>query len=199
MQSVRAVGRTIGLLMLVRVVLAPMVYFRLLPPATSSGFLATAAGNAVQVRLAVLLALVLGGLTLAIAIVVMPVLRRHSERMTFTFVALSAIGFATLAMDNVGILSMVSLSEQYANASAPDDLYQVLGQMARSEWRGAHYTNLIVGHVAALVFNLILYRAALVPRALAGFAVAAFYFRCQPWRSPYLGIGGISGSSFQPP
>jgi uncharacterized protein DUF4386 len=173
MRSAKTVGRIIGLMLLVRLLLAPLVYFELMPPATGRGFLATAAGSALQIRVGVLLAFVLGALTLAIAIAATPIFRRYGERMALAFLALSIVGLATLAADNVGILNMVSLSLESAKAGASNELFQTLGRMARSTWYGAHFTNLMLGHATGLVFIVILYRSALVPRALAAFGLAA--------------------------
>jgi hypothetical protein len=43
----------------------------------------------------------------------------------------------------------------------------------RSEWSAAHFFNLALGHVKALLFFLVLYRCRLVPRLLAGLGVIA--------------------------
>jgi hypothetical protein len=68
MTSAKSVGRIVGGLLLAQGVIAPIVNFGLLAGASAPpGFLANAAGHAMQVRLAVLLWLVTGVLTTAIA------------------------------------------------------------------------------------------------------------------------------------
>jgi hypothetical protein len=173
MRSAKSVGRIIGVMFLVQGLLAPPVYLRLMRPVTIRDFLATAAGSALQIRVAVLLSFVLGGLTLAVAIAAMPVFRRHSERMALALLALSIVGCATLAVESIAIRNMLSVSQEYAKAGAANELVQTLGGMARSTWISAHFTNLMVAHGTGVVFYSILFRFALIPRALAAFGMAA--------------------------
>ena len=79
LNSAKGVGRVIGALFLIQVVLATPVYIVMLRPVTALGFLATAAGSAFQVRLAVLLSLGLGALT-QLALVFWLLTRRFEER-----------------------------------------------------------------------------------------------------------------------
>ena len=187
MPAAKRVGQTIGAMMLARGLLAPPVYFAMLPPVTGRDYLATAAASALQIRVGVMLAFLLGALTLAIGIVATPLCRRHSERMALAFLALSVAAFATLATDNVGILTLLSLSQEYARAGGTNDVLETVGRMARSMWRAAHFTNLMVGHATGLVLNVILYRFALVPRVLAGFGVAAALVSAPAVTLPLLG------------
>lgn len=187
MRSAKSVGRIIGLMLLVQLLLAPLAYLGLMRPVTELGFLANAAGSALQIRVAVLLSLVGGALTLTIAIAAMPVFRRYSERMPLLFLALSVIGLSTLAMEMLAIRSMLSLSQEYAKASAANELFLTLGGMARSTWYWAHFTNLMVAHGTVFVLYGMLYRFALVPRALAAFGMAATLLSTTATTMPLLG------------
>jgi hypothetical protein len=73
LNSAKGAGRVIGALFLIQ------VYIVMLRPVTALGFLATAAGSAFQVRLAVLLSLGLGALT-QLALVFWLLTRRFEER-----------------------------------------------------------------------------------------------------------------------
>ena len=70
MRTAKSVGRIIGVLFLVQVLLAPPVYTQwgMMGSVTAPDFLANAAGNAMQIRVAVLLTFVLSALTLAAAL-----------------------------------------------------------------------------------------------------------------------------------
>ena len=187
LNSARGTGRVIGALFLVQVILATPVYIVMLRPVTALGFLATAAESAFQVRLAVLLSLGLGALTLAIAIVGLPVLRRYSERMAITFLALTIVNLTTLAIESIALRNMLALSREYARRG-PGELLQTLGGLAHSTWYMAHHTNVTVAHAAVFVFNWILFRFALVPRTLAALGMAATLLSTTGLALPLLGF-----------
>jgi uncharacterized protein DUF4386 len=81
--------------------------------------------------------------------------------------AASVILFSAQAVDNVHILSMLSLSQQYTQTGGPDELFQMVAAAVGSTRRWAHYTWLLL--IDCWIFSLYttLYRFALVPRALA--------------------------------
>jgi hypothetical protein len=171
MKSAKRVGRIIGILLLVQLV-GLIVPFVLLMPITTSGFLENAAGIAFQIKVAVLHLFANGAVTLGIAIAVFPVLREYSVRVAIWFVALSVIWFAMQAVDNAHIMSMLSLSQQYAEGGASNaELFQTLGTVVRSTRRWTHYTELLVIDAWFFMLYDILYRFRLVPRALAAFGL----------------------------
>jgi len=175
METGKSVGRIVGILLLAQIAVAFLAQFVLLagvkaPP----GFLANAAGSALQVRVSALLWFVASALTVAVAIAALPVFRQYSERMALLYLALSVLGLSTSASDNVATLNMLSLSQEYAKAGAANELFQALGAMARSALYAAHYINILVGGTTAFVLVCILFRFVLVPRALAAFALATF-------------------------
>lgn len=173
MQSAKSVGRTIGLVSLVRMPLAPVANFALLAPVTAATWLTGAAAQSTRVRAGLLVALTFAGLGLAIAVVAAPFLRRYSERMTLALVLLSVLPCVTALLEGATIVGMLSLSQQHATAGAASELLPAVGRAARATWRWAHFANLLAGQLASLAFAAILWRLALVPRALVGVVIAA--------------------------
>jgi hypothetical protein len=187
-KSVKSVGRIVGILLLAQVVVAFLAQFVLLARVSAPpGFLANAAGSPLQVRVSVLLWFVASGLTLAIAIAALPVFRQYSERMALLYLGLSVLGLSTSALDNAAVLTMLSVSQEYARAGAANELFQALGAMARSARYAAHYINLVVGGITTFVLVSILFRFALVPRALAAFGLATFPIQVTAVAMPLLG------------
>lgn len=172
--SAKAVGRYLGLLLLAQILLAGPVYTApgMLRPVMDRDFLASAAADAMQIRLAVLLLFVLGSLTFAMALTAMPVIRRNSERMAHLFLGLALVGLGTQAIEAVAIRNMVSMSVMYATAAAPAEMLETVGAVVRSGWLSAHFTNLLVGHITMFTLFIIVYRFALVPRALGAVGIA---------------------------
>jgi hypothetical protein len=149
-----------------------MVGFILLVPITTSAYLENAAAVSPQLRLSVLLLLATGFLTIGMSIFMFPYLREHSYRMALWLLALSIVWFAMQAVDNQNILSLMSLSQQYAGRSTPNaDLINVVADSVRVTRRWSHYTELLVMDLWYFMFYFALLRFSLVPRALAGFGL----------------------------
>ena len=171
MRPAKRVGRIIGMLLFVQLVGLSLPFILLMPIATA-GFLENAAGIAPQIRVAVLLLFANGALTIGIAVAAFPVLREYGYTMALWFLALSVIWFSMQAVDNAHILSMLSLSQRYAEEGASQaELFGALGALARSLRRSAHYTELLVIDAWFFVFYGLLFRLSLVPRMLAGFGL----------------------------
>ena len=79
--------------------------------------------------------------------------------------------FAMQAVDNAHILSMLSLSQQYAQAGGPDGLFQTLAAVVGSNRRWVHFTELLAIDSWIFLLYSVLYRFVLVPRALAAFGL----------------------------
>jgi hypothetical protein len=172
MKSTKSVGRLIGMLLFVQLA-GLIVPFVLLHPLTTGprDYLANAAWASFQIKVAVFLLFANCALTIGIAIAAWPVFRQYSEAMALLLVAVSVIMFSLQAVDNAHILSMLSLSQQYAQAGGPDELFQTLAAVVGSTRRWAHYSELLVIDAWILVFYSLLYRFAVVPRALAAFGL----------------------------
>jgi hypothetical protein len=175
MEAERTVGRRLGVLLLVHLpvgLLAP--YILLLPATMPPGFLANAAGSAPQLRAAVLLMFAGSALALGASIVALPVFRRYSQATAFWLVSLAAVNFSLQAADSGAILSMLSVSQQYADAGAADGaLYQAAAAAVGSTRKWAHYTHLLVLGSWLFVLHGVLLRFALVPRLLAAVGLVA--------------------------
>jgi hypothetical protein len=185
-------GRTMGVLLFVQLV-GLILPFVLLVPATTSGFLEVAAGIADQIKVAVFLLFVNGIVTISISLSAFPFIRIHSEPLALGFIALSVIWFSAQAVDNVHILSMLSLSQQYAErGSANVDVLMTLATAVRASRRWAHYTELLVIDAWFFAFYGLLFRCSLVPRRLAalGIVMAAVHTMAIPL-PVFLGYTGM--------
>jgi hypothetical protein len=172
MRSAKSVGRLIGMLLFVQLA-GLIVPFVLLHPLTTGprDFLANAAGASLQIRVAVFLLFANCALTIGITIAAWPVFRLYSEAMALWLVAASGIMFSLQAVDNAHMLSMLSLSQQYAQAGGPDELFQTLAVVVGSTRRWVHFTELLVIDCWIFLLYISLWRSALVPRALAVFGL----------------------------
>jgi Domain of unknown function (DUF4386) len=151
-------------------------------------FLATAAAHSQQIGLSVLLGLVTGALFVAIAITAFPIFCQYSQALAFWFMALAVVALAVTAVEHAGMMSMVSLSEAYARAGpAERDQLRALRVVVTSARNWTHYLGRIADGSALLVLYAVLYRFALVPRALAAFGLLAVMLQLTTLAGPLFG------------
>lgn len=189
MTTATNVGRIAGAVLIAQMTAGFVTNFVLLESAMGPpGFLVNAASHATQVGAAALLGIAAGAGSLAIAITVLPVLRKYSERMALTFVALSTIALALSVVENAKVMSLLSLSQAYAasNGADPASFAGLRGVVAAARnW--AHFSQLIVGGSTFVALFAALYRFALIPRVLAGFAVAGAALQMVTVARPFFG------------
>jgi Domain of unknown function (DUF4386) len=175
METARSAGRMIGVLIIIQMVAGGIVNFVLEAPLFGApGFLVNAAAHSQQLGLAALLGLVMEGLWLGVTILAFPIFAQRSQSMALGLIALAAVVLALAAAENAAVMSMLSLSEAYTKAGAADqEQFQIVKIVVASARNWAHYTARIFDGVLIFVFYLVLYRFALVPRALAGFGLIA--------------------------
>ena len=184
-------GRIIGVLILAQMVGAWLVNFVLQAPLFAApGFLVNAATHSLQISLSVLLGLATGALSVGIAITAYPVFRQYTQAMALWFIALAVVGLAVTTGENIGVRSMLSLSDAYAKASAADrNQFEALRVVVASARNWAHYMGLVVAGCTVFVLYAVLYRFALVPRALAAFGLAAVMLQIAAVAMPLFGYG----------
>ncbi len=190
MNRTQSTSRWIAVMLLAQLVAGPLVNFGLLVPVFQNppGFLVNAAPHAFDVSLSVVILLAMGAVSAGIAIAAWPVVRARSERMALWLVVLGASCIALTAVENAGLMSMLSLSQAYTAAATPDEtLYQGLRGVVASARNWAHYTQLLSAGGLLLVLYGALYRFSLVPRLLAAFGMAAAILQMTAVAMPLFG------------
>jgi hypothetical protein len=168
-------GRLIGALILIQMVCSVAVNFVLEAPLFGTpGFLVNAVHYPQQTGLAALLGVITEAFWVGIAAIAFPFFYRHSATMTLWFCALAVVVLAVAVVENAAVMSMVSLSEAYAKAGAVDrgqlEMIRVVVASARN-W--PHFLARMLDGCTTFAFYTVLYRSALVPRALAGVGLIA--------------------------
>jgi len=145
-------------------------YIMLRPLGTTPlSFNANDAGNAFQVRLSVMLLFIGGAVTIAIAVAAWPVLREYSYALALWMLALAVANFSLQCIENAAWMSMFTLSQEHATASAADaSVYRLVGAAVRSYWKWVHYTHLLIMVSWMFMLFVTLWRSALVPAVLGG-------------------------------
>jgi hypothetical protein len=190
MTSAKTIGRTMGVLLLLQAVIGATVNFGLLGAGITGppGFLINAAANPTRLSVAALLLLAAGFLSVAISTNAWPVFRQYSSRLALAYVVVTGAGLALVAVEAGTIMSMLTLSQEYANSGGADARqFEIAGTIVRYARYWAHYTNLLVGSAALLLVYTTLFRFSLVPRLLAGLGSASVLLQMTGLAMPFFG------------
>jgi hypothetical protein len=168
-------GRIIGVAIVVQMLCGVMVNFVLEAPLFGTpGFLVNAAHYPRQIGLAALLGLITEALWVGIAVTVLPLSYHRSRTMTLWFAALAVVVLAVAVVENAAVMSMVSLSEAYAKASAVErGQFEAIRGVVAAARNWPHFMARMLDGCTILVFYALLHRIALVPRVLAGAGLVA--------------------------
>ena len=176
MDDLKHASRWLAILILAQMAISSIANFRLLEPAfqQEGGFLVNAAPHATAIGVSALLCILLALLLAGIAVVLWPVIRPASERMAVALAALAGANVALSGFEQTALLSMLSLSQAYVAAGAPDvALFEGLKGVVRAQRNWAHLLQLLSAGGTILALYAALFRCRLVPRWLAGFGIVA--------------------------
>ena len=190
MNDLRSASRWLATILLSLIVISPIANFTLLEDATQAagGFLVNAAAHANSLAAGALLSLALTAFMAGIAIVLWPVLRERSERLAVSLAVLGGVGIALAGLEHMSLMSMLSLSQDYAAAGSPEGpIYEALRGLVRAQRNWAHLTRILAGGGLLLLMFVALFRFRLVPRWLAGFGMLASALQMVAVTTPFFG------------
>ncbi|TCI05297.1 DUF4386 domain-containing protein [Corallincola luteus] len=182
--------RWIGGLILAQLICGILVNFFLTAPLFGTpGFLVNGAQHSQQIGFAVLVGLVTGMLTLAVAITLYPLAKPQWPTLTRWFVVLSVISFTVSVMENISLMSLVSYSEAYTTASPEQQpLYELFKTVVASTRNWTHYIGLMLSGTMLLFLYLLLFRSRMIPRLLAVFGMLAVSAQLVAVAMPLFGL-----------
>jgi len=172
MNSNKRTARIAGALFIIATA-ASILSLPFLEPINASNYLVSVSANGNQVTTGALLLFVGAVAAASIAISLYPVLSRYRGGL-----ALGAVGFRLIegAFYIVGVLCLLlllTLSEEFVKAGAPDSSYfQTLGVLLLAGYRVAgNVASLLAFSIGALLYYYIFYQTRLVPRWLSGWGL----------------------------
>jgi len=132
--------------------------------------------NKNQVIVGMLIELINDAAVIAIPIVLFPILKKYSERLALGYFGFRIIEAVVLIVSKTSLLSLITLSQDFLAAGAPDTGYfQTLGAVALAERDWASQIQVVFFVLSALIFYYVLYQTKLLPRFLSiwGFIAVA--------------------------
>jgi hypothetical protein len=108
----------------------------------------------------------------AIPVMLYPILKQYNETLALGYIGTRILESVILVVGDISNLSLLSLSQEYVLASAPDDSFQILGTLLQATYDWTFLLGPgIVFSITALILNYILYKSKLIPRWLSGWGL----------------------------
>jgi hypothetical protein len=148
-------------------------------------YLTAVSANETQVLIGVLLLLIMTAAIVSIPIMMFPILRKYNEGLALGYVGARIFEGFFSAVNIISLLSILSLSREFVNATAPVTSYfQTSGALLLA---GFDWGSVLLDFpftIGALVFNYMLYKSKLIPRWLSvlGLIGAALWLANAPLR-----------------
>ncbi|HBK89375.1 MAG: DUF4386 domain-containing protein [Cyclobacteriaceae bacterium] len=135
------------------------------PVIFAKDFLTSAASNDSRIITGVLLSVVDGITGLSIAILLWPLFKTTNRFVAALYIGLSLIGFVTVLIDDVAVLTILGLSREYVKTS--DSALQSLSVVFFQTRWWTHYITLLMAGPSFTALNVLLFQSRLVPRFIS--------------------------------
>jgi len=175
MNSNKKAGRIIGVLFLLIFFTGILIYQFLQGQILfTDNFLTTASSSSNQIIISTLLGILSGVTSIIIAIILLPIFKRHSFNLAFIYFAFCILNFVAISIDNISVLSMLELSQEYVkNGTDNSNSFKILGTMLYGKHWWTHYLTLLISCFSVFVLYYTLYFSRLIPRAISVFGIIA--------------------------
>ena len=129
-------------------------------------------------------------------VLMFPVLKQHSERIAFGYLASRIVDAVFIAVSVLFILLQIPLGSEYLKAVVPNTFYlQALSTLSIQANLYAYEIGMIALGLAGLMLNYLFYRAKLVPRWIAVWGLVGYAVILGGMLSEFLGSGlGLASS-----
>ena len=184
MNSNRKTARIVGVLYLTALVTGVLYSEGFIGPIINTpDYLIKVYPNKIQVIIGMLLELICAVAVVGIAVLLLPILKKHNKNIAFGYLSLRIIESAIIFVSVISLLSLLTLSQEYVKAGAPDaSSFQTLGTLAVAGHYWAFQMVIIVCGIAGLMFCYLLYKSKLVPQLLSVLGIIGYPLSAvAPW------------------
>jgi len=138
-------------------------------PINTPDYLVNVAENATQVTTGALLELIMALAIAGIATTLYPILKKYNETLAMGYVVARIIeGVIFIVVAVFGLLSLLTLSQEFVKAGTPDAFYfQTLGTLLIAAHDWSYIISNPVFSLSALILNYVLYQSKFVPRFIS--------------------------------
>ena len=156
-------------------------------------YLVTISENERQVIIGMLIEMTYALAVIGIIATLYPILKKHNETLALGFYNLRFIEAICMIVGSIGLLTLLTLSQEFVEAGAPGASYfQTLGivLLAIRDWAFLIGSGLMWS-LSALILNVLLYQSKLVPRWLSVWGLAGAALSLANYLPQFFGIDSI--------
>lgn len=175
MKSNTKVGRLAGVLFLFIFITGIIVYQFLQGPVLfSDDFLTTSSENSSKIIASVLLGSLSGITSIIIASLLFPIFKKHSLTLALLYFAFSILNFIVISIDNVSVVSMLELSQEYIkNGVDNSETLKTIGTILYKKHWWTHYLSLLISCFPVFILFYTLYVSKLIPKIISIIGIIA--------------------------
>ena len=164
MKSNKKTGRLVGLLFLLIFATGITVYQFLQGPVLfSDDFLTITSVNSNEIIISILLLFLSGITSVVIAAILVPIFKKYSITLAFLYLAFSILSFIAISIDNMSVLSILELSQEYTkNGTDNSDILNTLGSVFYKKHWWTHYLSLLISCFPVFILYYTLYLSKLI-------------------------------------
>ena len=186
----RTTATVVGIVWLAGFVLAVVGNNLILSILGAPNHLSTVSAHSMQVAIGAILWLMTVAGDTAHGILMLPILKQHSERMAFGYLAARIVDAVFIAIMVLFLLIQIPLGSEYLKATASNTLFlQSLSVVSVQASQYAYQIGMSTLGVAGLLLNLMFYRTKLIPRWIAIWGLAGYAIIFCGMLSSILGSG----------
>jgi hypothetical protein len=172
MNSHRNTARIVGVLFIIATVasISTLAFIEFL---SEPDYLAEVAANEGQVLGGVLVEFIWALSVLGIPVFLFPILKKHSDASALGFYSFRFIEAFLVILYSISLLALITLSQEYVTAGAPDSSFHATGGallLVIRDWAFLLGPGLAFS-ISALILNYVLWQTRLVPRWLSGWGL----------------------------
>ncbi|MCH8905694.1 MAG: DUF4386 domain-containing protein [Candidatus Heimdallarchaeota archaeon] len=174
MNSNKMTARTVGVLFITATVAGILGVVLLDTILDDSDYLITVSENENQVLIGVLFELISAVAVAGTAITLFPIFKKHNETLALGYVGGRILEAVTIIVGLISALLLLTLSQEFVKAGAPDSHFQTLGTLfvATRDWTNLIGPNILLS-LNALILSYLLYQLKLVPRFISVWGLIA--------------------------
>jgi len=160
------------------------------PIINTPDYLADVYPNRTQVMTGMLLELTCAVAVVGIAVLLFPIINKYNKSIALGYLGLRIIESVLICASAISLLSLLTLSQEYVKAAAPDtSSFHTSGILASAGYYWAFQIVILVCGVAGVMLCYLLYQSRLVPRSVSVLGIIGYPLSLVP---PLLDMFGHS-------
>ena len=183
-------GKTIGALLLIQVIIGVFIQFGVLGELFADpGFQVNGAELSLKVGFSVIPAILLGCFNILIGSILYNAFKQTSPVLTLFFLVFAGANLAISAFEFSAVMNMISFSKQYLAASAEQAglILEMLRPLILSTRNWIHFMGVGFSGAIVFMFYLLMYRGSTTPKFLSAIGMLAALIQLSTVTQPFFG------------